>query len=290
MKLQHLDKKRLILIDLDGTALVKGGMSMHPKTIEVLKQAERDGHRVCIITGRPHRASIRFYRELGLSTLLTNFDGAHIHDPLKRMFKRMVLPISFETVMGVINDPIIKDSVDNILIENYNRAVVMKKDAFLENFFHLDDVEDDEYFIANPYEVWTGPSTNVVLTLKTPELKDNVLRRLEAFRNTIKVQTGTVYGHIDDENRSMITLTNKLVNKGYVSNILAQYYNKDIRDVIAFGDQMNDYDMIQLVGYGVAMKNGNDDLKAIASGITHQTNDEGGVGYFLEKLLAGEEV
>jgi hypothetical protein len=63
-----------------------------------------------------------------------------------------------------------------------------------------------------------------------------------------------------------------------------------LRDVIAFGDQMNDYQMLKKVGYGIAMKNANDQLKSIADGITQKTNDEGGVGYYLEALLTGEEV
>ncbi|QEH62339.1 5-amino-6-(5-phospho-D-ribitylamino)uracil phosphatase [Spiroplasma chinense] len=290
MKLQHLDKKRLILIDLDGTALKANGEEIHQKTKEVLIKAREDGHHVCIITGRPHRASIRFYKELGLTTLLTNFDGAHIHDPLKRRFKRIVLPISEDIVQGIIHNPIIKDACQNILIENYNKAVVSKKDEFIEKFFHLDDVEDDDYFISNVYEAWEGPSTNVVLFLKDDKQKDEIFRQLEKFKNSIKIQSGNVYGNMSQEAVSMITLTNKIVNKGFVSDILAQYYNTDIRDVIAFGDQMNDYEMIKRVGYGVAMQNGSDDLKSVAAGITQLSNDEGGLGYYLEALLEGKEV
>ncbi|KAF5297145.1 hypothetical protein FQR65_LT19748 [Abscondita terminalis] len=256
MKIQHTKKKRLILLDLDGTTLMKNGSEIHPKTKEVLIKAKENGHDVCIITGRPHRASMKFYRELELTTLLTNFDGAHIHDPLKRQFKRIVLPISETTVSEIINNKVVKDNIDNVLIESYDKAISMKKDEFIENFFHLDDIEGDEYF--------------------DKEKKDDVIRALEKYKNTVKIQSGAVYGN--------------LINKGFVSNILAQYYNKDIRDVIAFGDQMNDYEMLQNVGYGVAMKNGHDELKNIANGITTLTNDEGGVGEYLERLLAGEEV
>ncbi|KAJ3619880.1 hypothetical protein Zmor_008722 [Zophobas morio] len=99
-----------------------------------------------------------------------------------------------------------------------------------------------------------------------------------------------MYGNLSEHSNSMISLTNKIANKGFVTNILAQYYNKDVRDVIAFGDQMNDYEMIKTVGYGIAMKNGADTLKNNADGITNLTNDEGGVGEYLERLLAGEEV
>jgi len=70
------------------------------------------------------------------------------------------------------------------------------------------------------------------------------------------------------DNRPIISLTNKLGNKGLAAEIMAQYYNKDIRDVIAFGDQMNDYTMITKVGHGIAMKNGSDNLKIVADGIT----------------------
>ncbi|AGR42498.1 Cof-type HAD-IIB family hydrolase [Spiroplasma diminutum] len=290
MQLQHLSKKRLILIDLDGTALMSNGEEIHSITRNALIKAREEGHEVCIITGRPHRASIRFYNELGLNTLLTNFDGAHIHDPISKKFKRIVFPISEEIVIEIMNHPKIKASISNILVESYNKAMVKERDEFVENFFHLDDVADDEYKVINPYENWQGAATNVVLFIDTEDNKDEVLRVLEKFKNTIKIQSGNVYGNLSNASKLMVTLTNKIVNKGFVTDILAQYYNKDIRDVIAFGDQMNDYEMIQKVGYGVAMKNGNTELKNIAAGITNLTNDEGGVGEYLEKLLRGLEV
>ncbi|QHX37028.1 Cof-type HAD-IIB family hydrolase [Spiroplasma sp. BIUS-1] len=290
MQLQHLSKKRLILIDLDGTTLMSNGEEIHPTTRDALIKAKEEGHEVCIITGRPHRASIRFYNELGLKTLLTNFDGAHIHDPISKKFKRIVFPISEEIVTEIMNNETIKSSISNILVESYNKAMVREKDEFVENFFHLDDVVDDEYKVIDPYEHWRGAATNVVLFIDTEDNKDQVLRVLEKFKNTIKIQSGNVYGNLSKNSKLMVTLTNKIVNKGFVTDILAQYYNKDVRDVIAFGDQMNDYEMIQKVGYGIAMKNGNDELKNIAAGITNLTNNEGGVGEYLEKLLRGLEV
>jgi Cof subfamily protein (haloacid dehalogenase superfamily) len=290
MKLENINKKRLILLDLDGTVLRKDGVSIHEKTSSVLKKAVADGHTVCLITGRPNRASIRFYRELGLQTLMTNFDGAHIHDPLRRNFKRFVFPVSEEITNEIINNPIVKKNATNILIESYDKAVVAHRDEFIEKFFHLDDVEGDEYFIADPYKDWTGNSTNIVILVEDDDKKDDTLREMEKFKNTIKIQSGTMYGNLSEHSNSMISLTNKIANKGFVTNILAQYYNKDVRDVIAFGDQMNDYEMIKTVGYGIAMKNGADTLKNNADGITNLTNDEGGVGEYLERLLAGEEV
>ncbi|WP_253301809.1 Cof-type HAD-IIB family hydrolase [Spiroplasma endosymbiont of Phyllotreta cruciferae] len=287
MKLQHLDKKRLILIDLDGTTLMNDGKTIHPKTQEVIKKAVNVGHKVCIITGRPHRASIRFYRELGLDTLLTNFDGGHIHDPLKREFKRLVFSIAYDVIISIINHPGVKDNVENVLIEHYDKAICWKKDEAIENYFHLDDVADDEYFIADPYNSWKGPASNMALYLRGTNKTDEVLRMFENFKNSVLINIGH---YSSKQNQTMINITNKLVSKGFAADILAQYYNVDIRDVIAFGDEINDLELLQNVGYGVAMKNSNDNLKTNARGITHLTNNEGGVGDYLEKLLNGENV
>lgn len=289
MKLQS-DSKRLILLDLDGTLLRSDGLTIEEHTVDVLKKIKKMGHIICLITGRPHRASARFYKELGLDTLVSNFDGAHIHDPLRRNFKRVVFSISQDIVSDIINNPIVKENISNILIESYDKAVVQKKDEFIEKFFHLDDIEGDDYFVADPFELWRGNATNVVLFLKDETKKDEVLRGLGKYHNSVKVQSGNVYGNLSKDSRCMITLTNKIVNKGFVTDILAQYYNVNVKDVIAFGDQLNDLAMIKKVGYGIAMKNGAETLKNVAAGITHLTNDEGGVGDYLEKLLNGEEV
>ncbi|WP_342252673.1 Cof-type HAD-IIB family hydrolase [Spiroplasma endosymbiont of Amphibalanus improvisus] len=273
------DKKRLILIDLDGTTLKNDGKSIHQKTKNAIGKAVEFGHHVCIITGRPHRASIRFYKELELNTLLTNFDGGHIHDPLKQEFKRIVMPISNEIIMDIINEEVIKKSLDNILIEYFDRAMCLKNDSWIETYFHLDNIADDNYWIKDPYKEWTGPATDIAITLKNNVEMDDVLRVLGSYHKSIKINI------TNNSNKKIIILTNKLVSKGRSAEILAQYYNVELKDAIAFGDEINDLEMMQMVGYPVGMKNGNPALKSICRSITYLTNDEGGVGDFLDKTL-----
>ena len=47
--------------------------------------------------------------------------------------------------------------------------------------------------------------------------------------------------------------------------------------VSANADELNDAPMIKAAGLGVAMKNGREELKAVADVVTDRTNDEGGV-------------
>nr|WP_299383899.1 Cof-type HAD-IIB family hydrolase [Allomuricauda sp.] len=60
--------------------------------------------------------------------------------------------------------------------------------------------------------------------------------------------------------------------------------NETLKDVIAFGDNYNDIEMLEKVGYGVAMGNARDEAKAIANYIG-LSNKEDGVARFVKEHL-----
>ena len=57
-----------------------------------------------------------------------------------------------------------------------------------------------------------------------------------------------------------------------------------IKDIIAFGDEVNDIEMLTLVGLGIAMENADDVVKEAADQIAGR-NDQDGVGKELEKIF-----
>ena len=56
---------------------------------------------------------------------------------------------------------------------------------------------------------------------------------------------------------------------------------------VAFGDELNDVDMIQVAGLGVAMGNARAEAKAAADTVTSSCERDG-VAEILEKIVAGE--
>ncbi|WP_313468772.1 HAD-IIB family hydrolase, partial [Carnobacterium sp.] len=66
---------------------------------------------------------------------------------------------------------------------------------------------------------------------------------------------------------------------------VASVYGIKQQDIIAFGDEDNDYEMIQYAGHGVVMQNGIQALKDIANDITEKTNEEDGLALYLEDYL-----
>jgi hydroxymethylpyrimidine pyrophosphatase-like HAD family hydrolase len=66
---------------------------------------------------------------------------------------------------------------------------------------------------------------------------------------------------------------------------ISELLGVDNKDVIAFGDEFNDEQMIQHAGFGVAMKNAQPKIKAVADAITKYDNDEDGLAHFIETKL-----
>ena len=79
-------------------------------------------------------------------------------------------------------------------------------------------------------------------------------------------------------------ITHKLANKKNALSKLAEHFNVAIQNVIAFGDDTNDIDMIETAGIGVAMGNAIDGVKAVADFVC-DTNDNDGVAKWINKFL-----
>ena len=74
------------------------------------------------------------------------------------------------------------------------------------------------------------------------------------------------------------------INKGTGLQEYADRYNILPEEIIAFGDEVNDIEMLTLVGLGIAMENADDVVKEAADQIAG-SNDQDGVGKELEKIF-----
>lgn len=74
------------------------------------------------------------------------------------------------------------------------------------------------------------------------------------------------------------------VSKAEAIKKLAQVLEISIKNIIAFGDEVNDIEMLKLVGLGIAMENAEDAVKQAADVIAGN-NDQDGVGKELEKIF-----
>jgi len=100
-----------------------------------------------------------------------------------------------------------------------------------------------------------------------------------------------IYSQLEDEfhrdiaiyrsNDTLIELAPKSVSKlSAIQLLLSQ--NQTLEDIIAFGDNYNDLEMLKQVGCGVAVANAREEVKAIANFVT-ASNTEHGVAKFIKE-------
>ncbi|MEJ8766472.1 Cof-type HAD-IIB family hydrolase [Oceanobacillus sp. HCA-5259] len=267
-------KKHMIALDLDGT-LLTDDKKISERTKQVLFKAKEEGHIVVISTGRPHRASINYYYELGLDTPMVNFNGALIHHPQNRNWDALHNPMPIRTAHKII-EACYDLRVNNILAEVLDDVYIDSFDSKLIGFF--DEIEDEApYVIGNLKQKLEEDPTSILVY---PE----------------EEQVQQLRSHLDDyhaeviEHRkwgapwNVIEIIKKGMNKAVGLKKIAHYFDIPQDQIIAFGDEDNDLEMIDYAGVGVAMGNAIDELKSLAKHVT-ATNEEDGIGAFLEEYL-----
>ena len=70
-------------------------------------------------------------------------------------------------------------------------------------------------------------------------------------------------------------IVNRKFDKGKALRRVCEHLHIPVCDSIAFGDSMNDYQMIEQAACGVVMGNGDEKLKAVADRICEPVEDDG---------------
>ena len=84
--------------------------------------------------------------------------------------------------------------------------------------------------------------------------------------------------HVSSDNLAMIMHRDATKSKAVA--VLANHWNIEPSAIAAFGDDLNDIDMLEYAGYGVAMENARDEVKAAAD-YSCPGNDEDGVAEWI---------
>lgn len=265
--------KKLIAIDLDGTTL-NNQSEISEKTKSVFKKTREAGHTISIVTGRPYRISKQFYQQLGLDTPIVNFNGALCHLPANQNWESQYhLTLERDIALDMLS---LKNNLDIHMI------CAEVKDAFYADNFY----EPNQNFFPDGKNGFTKLSSTTLkdnptsVCLFTPKENQEVISRelVSRYGNDIEVRT---WGG----DTPCLEVVSAGVQKALGVERIADVYGFNQKDIIAFGDEDNDYEMIQYAGHGVVMQNGIDALKKISDDITSKTNDEDGLALYLENYL-----
>lgn len=268
---------RLMATDMDDT-LLRDDWTISERTVQAIRQAQKRGVYVTIATGRMP-ASVRPYaQQLGIDVPVITYNGAMVQEALsEKVLYRKVIPI--ETAQNITN-------------------WLLQQDVY----FHV--YLKDQVF-AEKMNDW---SRNYERATRVPIVETNLRKRLTLEKEGVekillfgeseilKGWEDKLHLHYGKEVRTtqskpyFLELIHPEVNKGAALSSLAKRLGVKQEEVLAIGDSLNDLEMIQYAGIGVAMGNARQEVKEAANVVT-ATNQEDGVALAIEKyvLRRGED-
>ena len=271
--------RKLFLTDLDGT-LLDDDKQISPPTRQVLEKWTKAGHIFAFGTGRALTSALAIRQALGLEKLcryLVCYNGVQIYDALE---KKMIFEtgIRQETVLKIMD---LAESL-NVHCHTYQGPYIVARretQALKDYGVHIHmPVIFSETIIE---QLVMPPCLLLAIERQEPE-------KLKTLQQALKEQ-------FSDEVTSYFSSSEYLdilpagVNKGKALSTLASHLEIPIEDTVAAGDEENDISMVEAAGFGIAMKNGTERIRALADMITEEDNCHDGLATALRQLLASYE-
>lgn len=270
---------KLIGLDLDGT-LLNAKKELSDDSERVLKEAIRQGVTIVIATGRPLSGVPSFLREFpGIRYFLTA-NGARIYDRKQTEPLLFTHLLSKEDAMQVLKLFEEYDTLKDIYYDGVGYATQEELEK-LEKYYP--DPAMREYIwntrvrvenLQDKIQACTLGLDKIHAVFADLEERKEAIRRLEETTN-LSV-TGAFLHNIE--------VNAKDVNKGNGILELGAYLGIGQEEMMACGDGLNDLSMIRKAGFGVAMANGNEEVRKCADYVT-LSHEEDGVAKAIEKFV-----
>lgn len=251
-------KFRMIALDVDGT-LIDDRFQIQPKTKELLKGLHDQGVQIALCTGRNPSGAIPLMEEMGASGPVVVHNGAvSLHSTSRDIYS--VLGFHMKELADVIR--FARDRGIHFDVNTPFRLYVERMDEDLKQLYR-------SYF-AKPIlldDIMELDEEVVKLSLVGEEkFLDGMMTEIrERFPQFHSIRSGENY----------IDLMHPQVSKGYGLRIVAEKLGIPLGQVIAFGNYYNDIEMLEEVGFGIAMENSPPEVKKVAKAVTRSNNEEG---------------
>lgn len=261
---------KLIGTDFDGT-LLNDEKKVPEENIEYFKKAKKKGFKIVGVTGRTLE-SVKETLNIQIFDYLILNNGSNIYDVKK---KKTIYDksIPMNTVKEIAN-----------FADNYAHQFsfcTFSSYYIYKNFInqHLSFIQE----IKSPEEI-KEPISKINIYLEDQSKIYEELKKIRYYFDNVKFFIMQDSGN----DRKWIVTIPKELNKKESLRKLGKELNISLEEMIFFGDGLNDLEVIEGVGMGVAMGNALEEVKERAKEIT-TSNEEAGIAHFIKQILEKTE-
>jgi len=263
---------KLVAADMDGT-LLNDNKEMPEKTFEIIDQLHQKGIAFAVASGRQHFSLQKLYDEIKDDIIIVAGNGSIIIDKgeiisvdtldfdVVREIVETVgkLPELKVTICGLEADYMFEDNVMSTLSEHLVESHFPVRTIIKS----LDDLPSHEKILQ--------------VAIHDPQFdsKGNIYDKLKHLEGKC---------HLTISGAEWVDIISVGVNKGTAIKKLQEILDATPEQTMVFGDESNDYEMMQQAYYSYAMANAVPKIKEVAN-FRAPSNEEQGVIRILENFL-----
>ncbi|MEZ9161102.1 Cof-type HAD-IIB family hydrolase [Vibrio lentus] len=267
------DSVKIVASDLDGTLLAPNHQ-LSAFTKLTLKKLHDQGYTFIFATGR-HHVDVAGIREIaGIPAYMITSNGARVHDQNDQLMYSQNVP---QDLVQPVIDVVRQDP--NIFIHMYQNEdwLLDREDEMLAKF------HSESGFSYKRFEADKAPSDGIAKVFFThPEQDHEYLVTFEqklkdAFGDKLNIAFSTPW---------CLEVMAAEVSKGHALDAVAKSLNLTLENCVAFGDGMNDAEMLAMASKGLVMETSHHKVKeALPNNEVIGSHADDAVAHYLEKHL-----
>lgn len=287
---------KLIAMDMDGT-LLKSDNTISDRTKQTLINAQKQGIRLVLASGRSYRKLMEYAKELEMDQYggyLIEVNGIALYD-LARDEREVFTRITKEEGIRIFDvlKPMeleIQALMDDGLYDYIPASMMEEKRAYRKRHHMGDDypwtagaftfVNDNRKGYPRQFTFSSGEDLQEEVNKFAACHHEDVLRK---WIPAIKEQLGNDFW-IGLTSPCWLEIMPKGITKGSALTALAKELDVSMEQVMAFGDGENDIEMLTAVKYGIVMENALANVKKVAYTICDDNNHDG-IAKVVEEMI-----
>lgn len=243
---------KLLLLDIDGT-LLNSKKELPVSAKEALVKARQKGHDLAIATGRAPFMIHNLLKELEIDTYIT-FNGQYIVHGSKPIHSEALKPGSLSDIVEFA------EQRDHPLVFMNEKKMVSSID------FHP-DIDESIKTLKFPH-----PPAE-----KEFHMNNDIYQALVFCKEEEEKQYHNNFEDLRFVRWHRVSCDILPLGGSKASGIerLIKATGHSLKETIAFGDGLNDVQMMEIAGFSVAMDNGHDETKKLASYVAGHVDEDG---------------
>ncbi|HLR92624.1 MAG TPA: Cof-type HAD-IIB family hydrolase [Atopostipes sp.] len=271
--------KKLVFFDIDGT-LVTRNNSIPKSTVKAINQLKRNGAIPVIATGRAPVLMNEIAKELDIDSYIS-MNGQYIVHEGEVIYSN---PIDMEIVDEVVE--VATERRDGILLSTADEIIANSMISLVNRGSWYTFLKGLVGIIPERVKakLWHR------MMKKVPEKEDYehkeiLMMNINANQEQEQEYRKIFSNHLEftRANQMSMDIVNKGVSKATGAEMMISALGVNHENTFAFGDGLNDMEIINYVATGIAMENGFEELKATADYVTDSVFNHG-IAKGLKKL------